>query len=109
MLLCVKDEGRSPRRKAPVATLLTLCVGGMIAGRFSFRGLFVGRTGSARARYAVAHEQPFLAFVRRVNQVKVIDTEFFEFFPQALFVLDGMDAALFLGEDIPGIETDAFG
>lgn len=51
----------------------------------------------------------FLAFVRRVNQVKVIDSEFFEFFPQALFVLDGMDAALFLGEDVPGIETDAFG
>lgn len=109
MLLCVKDEGRSPRRKAPVATLLTLCVGEMIAGRFSFRGLFVGRTGSARARYAVAHEQPFLAFVRRVNQVKVIDAEFFEFFPQALFDLDGMHAALFLGEDVPGIETDAFG
>ena len=116
---------------------------------------------SARARYAVAHEQPvhprqtgfsekrsqifanffkkektlgfprvlrdeknvtsalsevffgknvtFLAFVWRVNQVKVIDTEFFEFFPQALFVLDGVHAALFFGEDVPGIEADAFG
>ena len=51
----------------------------------------------------------FSAFVRRVNQVKVIDSEFFEFFPQALFELDGMYAALFLAEDVPGIEADAFG
>lgn len=109
MLLCVKHAGRSLRGKAPVAMLLTLCVRGMIGGRFSVRGLFVGRTGSARARYAVAHEQLFSAFVRRVNQVKVIDAEFFEFFPQPLFDLDGMHAALFLGEDVPGIETDAFG
>lgn len=80
-----------------------------MGGRFSVRGLFVGRTASARGRFAVAHEQPFSAFVRRVNQVKVIDAEFFEFFPQALFELDGMHAALFLGEDVPGIEADAFG